>query len=1123
MDMLPPQAPPALVSHANQAAVDALRRLADTQQWLLRQQNAFPSSPSGDDGRAAFLLEVDAFWNAPADQASSHPARSRRDVFARKLAQAAYDDASLRANDGTLSDEAFELVRSVAQHPDTPLPSHLHADELHIADATYAGALVLRDDRHPDRALLFTAREGWESFGSLATLLDAAESRLRRELAATNASRGVDAGTVQANVARRLLRTREIPGQPFEAMAERLVERFRERLREVLRHASTLSPGTREDALRTAADLQGLLDVHGMVESRDADLLARAHHERMARVPDDVRRHWENAAHAYRAALRDAASARHDRSTGEPLSLVAFADRLLRDRLRVRGIDADPADILVRLSGLPASPSDLLAGAAGALPADTLSLSRLAFRHLAPTDLVAVLDAEGSPRTGLTPATIRELVADIDLPNAYADHLDDVLTDRSEHGRLNRVLALDLLRARMRFEAADARLVYYHPEEPRGFLDDHEEQGFHWVQTVLDHPAAGGRPRTARGHELVARQLTYRGAPLADVVLIGVRDPRSVSRVVLYTPNAPDGIAWREFADRAELTRRFLVDPAFEAYLLQRLPEEFALADDRGQRHFALPRLNGNRSASWVFDLDDCSACTAPDERFAEQEVTASVLDTLYDTAIGLAKRNAHHLARSTRLATVDAVARSLDLATGPFDDAGRLATRLALDTVLSIPRTAQAAWRFYDHVKAGDATAAFLDFVEGYTSALNVVPLPVQVPSLFAGSLVRASAGNGRLVTQRRPLPRPDTLFEDRFLAHGVSLPPGPSPASGVYAIGQARYIRHDGQLFHVRFDDASRGWRLSRPGALDARVSGPAIERLADGRWHFRHTGLRGGSGRVSVRADLYGGEDWEALRPRLAADIADFSHQEVLNLQAWLSRQLEPWDAELLFQTLGRQWDEGLARPMVGPARRALWDQAIGHVRAQRTPPPMALPGPSAGPVIVSPHLSAEAIEGLVRVPRSEWPAAVYYYAPVDDLARLQQAHARQLDPATLGEVELALPQTRVGEGTAQGLPVLAVTPWTRLDTVRGASEPWLPRSVDPAATLESASSGWVHINLRQQLPNGGQPHMNLELYRPAGAPGTAYVLRPTRFVQTLEGPNADIRLSTNFSISAPPKTP
>ncbi|WP_368311225.1 DUF6543 domain-containing protein [Luteibacter sp. CQ10] len=1118
--MLPPQAPPALVSHANQAAVDALQRLADTQQWLARQQNAFPAWPSGDEGRSAFLADVEAFWNAPVDHAPGRPAMPRRELFARKLADAAYDDASLRANDGTLSEEALARVQAIVRPTHGPRPSHLHASELRIGDTTYAGSLVLRDDRHPDQVLLFTTRSGWESFDSLAKLLDAAESRLRRQLAATNALQGVDDATVHLHVGERLLDTNGIVGQPFDAVADRLIERLGEALRETLRHSAVLSPGNRDDALHAVTDLHGLLDVHALVESRDESLLGHVLRERLMEVPPEIRGRWQQAARTYEEALSDIA--RHAEPEGGALSLPAFAHAELTRRLRARGIDADPADIHVRVSGLPTSSSDLLASA-GALPADTLSLVQLAFRNLAPTELVTVLHPDGSPRDDVTPAAVRELVTGLDLPNAYAAHLDHALTDASDAGRRQRSLALDLLRARMRFEAADARLAYYRPDEPRGFLDDYEEQGFQWAQALLDHPDATGRPRTSRGHELVAHQLTYRGAPLADVLLIGVRDPRSVSRVVLYTPNAPDGIAWREFADRAELTRRVLVDPAFEPYLLQRLPDEFAVADDRGQRHFALPRLNGNRSASWVFDLDDCADCTALDERFAEQEVTASVLDTLYDTAVGLAKRNAHHLARSTRLASVDGVLRGLDLAAAPFNDGGRLAAHLIHGVVQSVPRTAQAAWRFYDHAKAGDPTAAFLDLVDGYTSALNVVPLYAQVPSMLAGSLVRASPGSGRLLTQRRPLPRPDTLFEDRFLAHGVTLPSGPVPANGVYAIGQARYIRHGDKVFQVRFDTASRGWRLTRPGALDAHVSGPAIERRPDGLWHFRHTGLRGGSGRVSVRANLYGGEDWETLRPRLSLDIADFSHQEVLNLQAWLNRQLAPWDAEFLFQTLGRHWDEGLARPAVAASQRALWNQAIGHVRAQRTPPPPR-PGTPTGSAAVPPETPPAAVaEGLVRVPRDEWPAAVYFYATPDDLGRLQQAHVRQLDPASPAHVELTLPQTRIGEGAMQGVPVLAATPWTPLTAVRGARPPWLPRSADPTATLESASSGWVHINLRHRLPNGGMPHMNLELYRPTGAPGTAYVLRPTPFAQSLQGPNTDIRLIENFSIEAPPKTP
>src|SRR5262249_44722829 len=132
--------------------------------------------------------------------------------------------------------------------------------------------------------------------------------------------------------------------------------------------------------------------------------------------------------------------------------------------------------------------------------------------------------------------------------------------------------------------------------------------------------------------------------------------------------------------------------------------------------------------------------------------------------------------------------------------------------------------------------------FVDGYTSALNVVPFYTQVPR-FAGASVRAAAGSRQLVPTHRALPDPATLFEPRYLAEGVTLPPGSKPgASGVYTIGSAQYIQQGGKLYHARYTTNFDTWRLSYRGA-SATSYGPPIERLPDGQWQYRRVGLAGG----------------------------------------------------------------------------------------------------------------------------------------------------------------------------------------------------------------------------------------------------------------------------------------
>ncbi|HEY4291669.1 dermonecrotic toxin domain-containing protein [Luteibacter sp.] len=854
--MLPPQAPPAHVSHANQAAIDSLQRLADTQRWLARQQDALPDLPPAVDGRNAFLDELDAFWEASIEHAPGKPLVSRRQAFALRLAQTIRDDAALRGNDGTLADAAVELIGAIALHPGGPLPGHLHARELLFGAVPYAGALVLQDDRQPERILLFTVEAGWQVFDSLDILYRDVELQMRAQLVHRDELPGIASHDIETVIGTHFLDTRPIDRDIFDTLARRLGARMRERALLAWNLASTLEE--LHEALHPALDLHALLDVHAIVRHRDLALAARLAEERLAGQPAKVADHWRRAATDY----RDSWIGADHPDLRAPLSLAAFANDALATALRKRGIDVPPHELRVRLTRRTLE--NPVATAISGFSFEDMSLAELAFRNIGalPAESLSVVYADGSPRPGVPAQALRDIVRDLDLPNGYARHLDDAL-GKSPAGLAQRKAINDVQSARMRLEAADARLSFYDTSEPRSFLPDREERGFLWAQAVLDHPYPAGRARIG-GHEIVVHQLTYGGAPLAGVFLLSARQSEAVSRVVLYTPDAPDGIAFREFGDRAELTRDFIVNPSFKTYLLDRLPAAFTEFDALGQRHFKLTRLNGNRTPSWVFSLPQCAPtrCTELAERFQEREVATSFLDAGYDTAIALAKRNANDLTRSTLAADTSG---AWDVFWG-WNLPVQVGKELVTGMVQSIPRAANSAWRVYDDVKAGDATGAFLAFVDGYTSALNVLPFYTQVPAL-AGARVRVATGSSRLATNARPVPAPDTLFESRFLARGVTAP-AREPALGVFTMGADRYIRQAGKLYQVRFDSAINGWRLTRPNVLDTHFTGPAIERLANGQWHFRKVGLSGGSGRPQLHETVRILRDGTPRNPAVAA---------------------------------------------------------------------------------------------------------------------------------------------------------------------------------------------------------------------------------------------------------------
>jgi hypothetical protein len=1081
MDMLPPQAPPAYETKANQSAIDTLQRMRDVQDWLVEQQAALPDPQATQDTFAPFLDALDAFWETPVEHAPGEPLIPRRQALALRLAQVARDDAALRYNDGTFSIDDLNLVRAVAALPGEPLPGHRHVGELLEEGQPQAGALVLQDDRFPNRMLLFTVDAGWQAIESTDI--------------------------------------RAIEGDAFDTLARRLIAE----LREEAEMATTLTPDERPDALHAALDLNALLDVHAIVRHRDLALAARRDEERLADKPAIVREHWRRTAGDY----RESAYRADDLQTTSALSLEAFTLDALDTELRKRGIAVPTEALRVRLSRRTLENGPITTAISG-FAQEELTLTELAYRNLGRTDGVEVIHADGSSRSDVPADVLRDIVRGLDLPNAYANYLDNAFGNTPQ-GAQQRAALVGLLKARMRFEAADARLSYYDDSEPRSFLPTSPgdpsprhphasgsarvEHGFQLVNAVLDHPHPNGRKQV--GHrDVVVHQLTYKGEPLTEVFLITAR---GTSQVVVYTPGAPDGIAFREFAGRQELTRDFLLNRRVESYLLDRLPFAFGEPDPKGRggkRRFKVTRLNGDRALAWVFPfLGTCQGCTELAEDFAEREVTGDFLDVAYDDAIALAKRNAGDVTRSTAAADTGAAWDVFWNWNLPV----QLTRELVHGVVQSVPRAAQGAWRFYDHVKAGESADAFLAFVDGYTAALNVLPLYTQVPAL-SGARVRAAAGSRTLVSNPRTVPAPDTLFPKKYLARDVVLPAS-EPASGVFHVVEHAGTRHgiirqDGKLYHVRFDTAHECWRLDQPH--NATGYRPAIERAASGRWHYREVGLRGGN----PYEDLLEVQELLANQAVLDPSVAVLSEPQRVSLISHLHRSLPFDDFALTLRT--RVAAPGTDLVQLTSTQQQAWNEALRLARAtpRDAPAPtltqaLGLPEslqPQAGPSWAQPAAPANVpaiaaaaqppvLQGWswagirqawtrwrppssrLRLTRGRWPSYAYVYLSADDLAQ---------GPGNQG---IALRQLRRGHEVV-GVPVTTLPPSTPMSDVPKNMRPLLPyRRDQPALTLGEASNGWILIRLNQ-LPTR-HPWGHVHRHQLYGVPrvSEAFYLRTT----------------------------
>ena len=272
MDMLPPQAPPAIVVSVDQPEHDLLRRLGDAQAWLHAQQDELPDPYVSADDRERFLQGVDAFWEGVVPD-TSLPVRAsttRRQAFTARLTQAARDSASLHVGRHLLPSSAIDMIRRVAE-PASSMSPPLRGSELLIGDAPLAGTLVLQDDTQPDTVLLFGTRTGWERFASIDELLCEVEERLQVHLFQADDDHALD------EVDTHFLRIRPIQGPVYEAIADRLVVAYRESLIRTW-DDETFAPDW-EDRLHDAMQLSNLLDLHrlGALPAKRQDaVLSRA-------------------------------------------------------------------------------------------------------------------------------------------------------------------------------------------------------------------------------------------------------------------------------------------------------------------------------------------------------------------------------------------------------------------------------------------------------------------------------------------------------------------------------------------------------------------------------------------------------------------------------------------------------------------------------------------------------------------------------------------------------------------------------------------------------------------------------------------------------------------------------
>ncbi|MDI9779946.1 hypothetical protein QM325_19440 [Pseudomonas putida] len=449
----------------------------------------------------------------------------------------------------------------------------------------------------------------------------------------------------------------------------------------------------------------------------------------------------------------------------------------------------------------PLVPSSYIAAASRPQVGDTVEmvpvsyrLDELALLNIGWFDIDYWLTArvqrdDGSALPNLTPGQVKQLVRELDAGTGYVRYLRHHLLDSpAGHWRMQAHGAIN--RARMRAEAAKARYAGH-------FLTDPLEQGYRWARAIIHYPDSHWRP-TIESHRIVVRQLIIDGHTLQGVLLVNA-EVASVASLVMYTPDAPDRRAWREFRNTRELLRTLRSKPALRQYLIERAPQ----AD--GQRLDRLIRKG--RLGPYV----------------QRPVIVGNLYQALYRAEVQALIAEADSNSRSNREVLGEFALSTLRL----ILDLVSLVLPARTLSALAFGRMAISIWDGLEAMQKDDHEAALHHAIAALSHTTDGL-------NSFAGSTLMRRAMRGLPPQPPRPLPSaiqaPVDISKLRYRIDGVhgeevyeqiSSTPGPD-----------RYFVKDshGRLYNVNFD--GQRWRALDPRQPDAYVQLP-LKRLLDGTW--------------------------------------------------------------------------------------------------------------------------------------------------------------------------------------------------------------------------------------------------------------------------------------------------
>ncbi|WP_338475597.1 membrane-targeted effector domain-containing toxin [Pseudomonas khavaziana] len=522
--------------------------------------------------------------------------------------------AALRVSDGTLSPASKRLIDSALQYPtlaererqfpngERPGVYPITLDDGSENGTMLAGSflitstdgsaaapptwskegrrLALNDLNGP--VVLYTPGEGFEEF--------ATPAQARQALAARLDQGGIDAELLLQTASLSIQDRPDVPSgddlmrsvEPLsgDVLAEAIALMLKRQEAQInARLAQALAPpanGTRSNALLAPAAMQSLddaadalfvFDGSNAMLARDAKLAEKLQPQWLKSLDPDQEALYEKLEHAEQESSSQLASL-----LKKIPSLADFSrDRLnqaLSQQYPTAQLNAD--QLMVRVDTRTTLHSGRGSGPRTTFPAQrSVSLTDLALQNPSgfpaverglsthTTLRLALVDTQGQPilnakgeQVILDTEALKELVNTTDVGGEYTKLLEQELATDTTSGASAQVRTAwkanlnDLM-------AKEAFLAQLNPDayQVEASQDKSTKRAAQWVAAVMDYPDPASRPQVD-GKDIVANSLMQYGLPVQGVLVIGNQVDSSL---VLYAPDAPDGVVFREVADQAAL------------------------------------------------------------------------------------------------------------------------------------------------------------------------------------------------------------------------------------------------------------------------------------------------------------------------------------------------------------------------------------------------------------------------------------------------------------------------------------------------------------------------------------------------------------------------------------------